>query len=146
VDLLRDLWAVFAALSATKLLSSTIVAKLSEMEGRPWAEFGRIGKPITTHQLAHLLKPFKVSPGSVRPDVPGDGTKGYKRESFTDLWERYLQTGTTAQPKDLPLSAIFKLAHLDPMCQFGIGQTPRKPPLVPLCRMESLRLRKSQNN
>ena len=76
VDLLRDLWAVFDALGANRLLSSTIVAKLVEMEGRPWAEFGRAGKPITTHQLARLLKPFKVFPGSVRPDVPGDGTKG----------------------------------------------------------------------
>ena len=100
VDLLRDLWAVFDALSANRLLSSTIVAKLAEMEGRPWAEFGRTGKPITTHQLARLLKPFKVSPGSVRPDVPGDGTKGYKRKSFLDLWERYFQVGTTAQPTE----------------------------------------------
>ena len=100
VDLLRDLWAVFDACGASRLLSSTIVAKLVEMEGRPWAEFGRTGKPITTHQLARLLKPFKVSPGSVRPDVPGDGTKGYKRKSFLDLWERYFQVGTSAQPNE----------------------------------------------
>ena len=100
VDLLRDLWVVFDACCASRLLSSTIVAKLVEMEGRPWAEFGRTGKPITTHQLARLLKPFKVSPGSVRPDVPGDGTKGYKRKSFLDLWERYFQVGTSAQPNE----------------------------------------------
>jgi hypothetical protein len=105
VELLCDLRGVFDALGADRLLSSTIVAKLAEMEGRPWAEFGRSGKPLTTHQLAWLLKPFKVSPGSVRPDVPGDGTKGYKRESLVDLWDRYFQVGTSAQPKETATSS-----------------------------------------
>jgi Protein of unknown function (DUF3631) len=98
VELLRDLQGVFDSLNADRLLSSTIVAHLVGMEGRPWAEFGRAGKPITPNQLARLLKPFKIHPASVRPDIEGDGTKGYKRDSFLELWDRYFQTGTTAQP------------------------------------------------
>jgi putative DNA primase/helicase len=100
IEALRDLQTVFETLKADRLLSSTIVAHLAAMEGRPWAEFGRTGKPITVNQLARLLKPFNIVPGSVRPDVPGDGTKGYKRESLHDLWKRYFQTGTRAQSKD----------------------------------------------
>jgi hypothetical protein len=44
VELLRDLRVVFDSLKADRLLSSTIVAHLVGMEGRPWAEFGKTGK------------------------------------------------------------------------------------------------------
>jgi hypothetical protein len=142
VELLCDLRGVFDALGADRLLSSTIVAKLAEMEGRPWAEFGRSSKPLTTHQLARLLKPFKVSPGSVRPDVPGDGTKGYKRESLVDLWDRYFQVGTSAQPKETATSSDIQTGTPNPMCQSGIGGNSRKLPLVPLCRILTRALEK----
>ena len=35
-------------------------------QGRPWAEYGKSGKPISKNQLAKRLKRFKIVPDSVR--------------------------------------------------------------------------------
>jgi hypothetical protein len=114
VEVLRDLQVVFDTLRADRLASEAIVAHLASMEGRPWAEFGRAGKPITKHQLAKLLKPFKIVPGTVRL-ADSTTAKGYKRESFFDLWGRYFQTVTPSQPPAIATSAIFKPSHPNPM-------------------------------
>src|SRR5262249_56400903 len=70
-----------------KMASADLVDHLAKIEGRPWAEW-KAGKPITQNALARLLKPFKVTPGTIRLD--SDHTpKGYKREDFEDAFERY---------------------------------------------------------
>ena len=54
------------------------------------AEFAR-GKPITPTQLARLLKPFDISPKTLRFGAEeGDTAKGYRRDWFEDAFERYL--------------------------------------------------------
>jgi hypothetical protein len=91
--LLADIKAVFDEHTDTgardRLFSEVLVDRLAAMEGRPWAEFGKARKPITKHQLAHMLKGFKVGPtGSVRT---GSRTaKGYYRHQFEEAWQRYL--------------------------------------------------------
>jgi hypothetical protein len=112
VEVLRDLRVAFDTLKADRLASEAIVAHLVGMEGRPWAEFGRAGKPITKHQLARLLKPFKVLPGTVKLK-DGDTAKGYKRESFVPLWERYFQTVTSSPPKDSATFGDFQSVTMD---------------------------------
>src|SRR5690606_20581979 len=68
--------------------SKEIVDHLGAMEDRPWPEWGRQQKPITTRQLARLLKPFGVEPRSIRTV---DGTpKGYLLADLTDAFSRYL--------------------------------------------------------
>jgi hypothetical protein len=65
-----------------------LIAKLNhEVEGEdaPWRE-QKDG--LTAHQLARLLRPFGIEPGTIR-DGKRTG-KGYRRESFLDAWERYL--------------------------------------------------------
>ena len=59
-----------------KLASAAIVAHLVAKEGEPWAEMGRVRKPLTPNGLARLLKPFGISPNTIRQH---DGTtpKGY---------------------------------------------------------------------
>ena len=39
---------------------------LNEMEDRPWPEYGRSRKPITTVQIARLLRRHAISPNSIR--------------------------------------------------------------------------------
>jgi putative DNA primase/helicase len=85
--LLADIRALFLGLSATRLPSADIVARLAEMEERPWPEW-KGGKPITTVQLAAALNPFGVRPVTVRQ---GQQTaKGYYRDAFEEAWARYL--------------------------------------------------------
>jgi putative DNA primase/helicase len=73
-----------------KRLSSVAICKsLHEMEERPWPEYGRAHKPISQAQLARLLRPFGITPGSVGLQ---DGTtpKGYDLKDFADAFSRYL--------------------------------------------------------
>jgi hypothetical protein len=88
VMLLADIKAMFADASIDRLASETICDKLSKMENRPWPEWQH-GKPITTRQMAKLLKPFKISPGSIRL-ADGKTPKGYHLGAFADAFSRYL--------------------------------------------------------
>ena len=88
--------------------SENLVAKLVAREDRPWAEFGRARKPITTIRLASLLRGYKIKPGTIRFG-PGDQdtAKGYKRSQFVDAFQRYLPTPiegeavTPSQPNEI---------------------------------------------
>jgi putative DNA primase/helicase len=79
------------------LFTEEIIAELANREDRPWPEW-KGGKPINARQLASLLKPFGISPNTVRR---GEKTaKGYSRQSFEDAFARYLLTEsvTASQP------------------------------------------------
>jgi len=46
------------------------------------------GKPLTTRELAKMLKPFGIKPKVIRI---GDATpRGFERAAFEDAWTRYL--------------------------------------------------------
>ena len=86
VMVLVDIKAIFDQRGDDCLPSSTICANLAEMEDRPWPEY-RKGKPITPRQLASLLAPFGMTPGTIRTET---GTpKGYSRAKFEDAFKRY---------------------------------------------------------
>jgi hypothetical protein len=82
------------------LSSEEICEALITIEGRPWAEFGKARKPISKNQLARLLNDFHVKPDNIRigTRVP----KGYLREQFEGVWQRYL-TPQTPQGVSEPL-------------------------------------------
>jgi len=87
VLLLGDLRELFEDRDVEQLASAEIVDELAKREDRPWPEW-RDGKPLTKRGLAKLLAPFHVRP---KPIWIGQKTRrGYERDSFTDLWERYL--------------------------------------------------------
>ena len=65
VMLLRDIRDIFERRGIDRLPSMEIVGDLVEMEHRPWPEW-KDGKPITARQIASLLKPFGISPASIR--------------------------------------------------------------------------------
>jgi Bifunctional DNA primase/polymerase, N-terminal/Protein of unknown function (DUF3631) len=71
-----------------KISSGDLCAALAGMESRPWAEFGRSGKPITPPRLARLLADFGIAPTTIRI---GDSTpKGYTLKAFESAFSCYL--------------------------------------------------------
>jgi hypothetical protein len=64
--LLADIQQIFENAGVDKLPSATLCNSLAEIEGRDWAEWRRTRKPISTHQLARLLRGFQVSPRPIR--------------------------------------------------------------------------------
>jgi hypothetical protein len=88
VALLADIRAAFAARPVDRLSSEELVAYLITLEDRPWPEY-RAGKPISKTQVAHLLAPLHISPGTIRlPD--GRTAKGYYQRVFDGEFARYL--------------------------------------------------------
>ncbi len=95
VMLLVDLHSIFQSVKRDKLSSDEIVKSLGDMEHRPWPEW-RHGRPITTRQLAQILKPFRVGPKTVR--LGANTPKGYERDQFVDAFARYCGAATAQQP------------------------------------------------
>lgn len=85
--LLSDLYEIFQGHDS--LWTTEILGALNDIETSPWGDWG--GKPLTSHGLARLLKPYSIRPDSVR--VAATVRKGYKRSDFTDAWTRYLGQG-----------------------------------------------------
>ena len=88
IMLLDDLRAIFAAKSIDRLTSAEIVTELAGMDDQPWSEWSR-DKPITAPQVARLLKPFAISPKTIRT-MSGPTSKGYHLDQFNDAFRRYL--------------------------------------------------------
>src|SRR5262245_11866531 len=95
--------------SASCCTSECMVEALAAIEGHPWAEFGRAGKSITKNQLARLLRPYKIKPGTIRTGSGAkDTAKGYKVAQFEDAFERYLfALNQTVTPSQANESAVF---------------------------------------
>jgi putative DNA primase/helicase len=85
--LLQDLKRLFDDEGVDRLQTDRILAKLHAMEERPWPEW-RQGKPLTARQLSKLLKPFGISPRTIR--LEGDVTaKGYYLKDLKGAFARY---------------------------------------------------------
>ena len=84
IELLHDIYTVFAAEAATFISSTELVSKLAALDSRPWGDW-RKGKAITTRAVAVRLKAFGIVP---RPNMQGT-TRGYDRDRFEDVWARY---------------------------------------------------------
>jgi hypothetical protein len=92
--LLADIREVFK--DRDELSSADLVADLVAMADRPWPECNH-GKALTQNLLARWLKPYGIRSkdvGSKHARV-----KGYARESFEDVFNRYLPGLATAHPR-----------------------------------------------
>jgi hypothetical protein len=106
VLLLSDLRDLFTERKPDRLASADIVKALGEMDERPWPAFGKHEKPITTRQLASLLKPFGIIPGTKRD---GHETfKGYVLKQFSDAFSRYLPGSDPSQRYNLSQEPVSK--------------------------------------
>jgi hypothetical protein len=88
VRLLADLRQVFAAADAEALYTSTLLEALHRLEDAPWADW--YGRPLTTRDLARLLRPYQVESKNVREHGTGAPRKGYVRADLQDAWARYV--------------------------------------------------------
>jgi Protein of unknown function (DUF3631) len=87
--LLADIRAALDGKATDRLASADLCEALAAMEGHPWPEYGRTGKPITPNQLAKLLRPFGIVTNlTIR--LGSKTAKGYSRHQFEELWVRYL--------------------------------------------------------
>ena len=94
--LLADIKAIFDDNGTDRLSSEQICEALVTMEGHPWAEFGKAGKPITKNKLAYRLDRFGIRSATKRI---GDQTaKGYYRHQFVETWSRYLTVDPPSEP------------------------------------------------
>ena len=93
--LLIDIKKIFTDANADKIHSSELVAKLIELEDRPWGEY-KHGKPITTNTLARLLNSFGIKSKQIRLE---HNKHGYYLADFDDTFSRYtpFQNATTLQ-------------------------------------------------
>lgn len=81
VDLLHDIAEVFDGLPFLK--SRDLLAKLRELDDRPWADW-KDGRPISARTVAGRLKAFGIVPLKNEHD-----DRGYFRDRFEDAWARY---------------------------------------------------------
>jgi hypothetical protein len=100
VKVLADIHAAFRARDTDRIASEDLVGYLTGLDERPWPEY-RNGKPITKAQIARLLKPLRISSGTIRLNDERTA-KGYYRAAFEDAFTRYIpgfQKVTTSQAK-----------------------------------------------
>ncbi len=81
-----------------RISSAELVSQLIAIEGRPWAEWGRSGKPMTQNALARMLDKFGIYPGTIRL-LTGSTPKGYYREAFEEAFSVYLPSQTATPPQ-----------------------------------------------
>ena len=99
--LLTDIRDIFEKQVAERVFSRDLVEFLNLLTESPWSDWSR-GKGLSTNGLSRLLKPFGVTPKTLRID--GDLAKGYGLESFKDVFKRYIpgnSSVTTEQPYDI---------------------------------------------
>jgi hypothetical protein len=103
VRLLGDLREVFGDNDA--LYTTTILDRLHKLEDAPWADW--YGRPLSTRELAKLLRPYQVRSKSVREHGTGASLKGYARVDLHDAWQRYVPPAphATHPPQDRGFAA-----------------------------------------
>ena len=71
---------------------------LKEIDGRPWAEFGRTGKAITQNKVAWLLKPLGITTENI--PIGERRPKGYRLQVFEEAFARYLGADMRANRRE----------------------------------------------
>jgi hypothetical protein len=123
VELLRAVKAAFDAREKSegpitlankdRISSAGLVAELIADQTAPWATYNK-GKPISQRQVAGLLKPYGIKPGTVRfDDGTRDGTtlKGYLLQSFVDAFGRFYTPSSSQDPNSSVTAVTSLISH-----------------------------------
>ena len=115
---LGDIHAWFNAHHADRVSSADLLAHLTKIEGRPWAESSN-GRPFGASQLGKLLRTFSIKPGTIRLGSTST-PKGYMRADFEDAWARYL-------PAPAPPTAATAATLPESFTNMVVDEPPRRP-------------------
>jgi putative DNA primase/helicase len=74
----------------TELFTKEILKALHDRDDRPWSEYGKDRKPITSPQLGKLLRDLGVKKIGLTVRRGEETSKGYKREWLEEAFTRYL--------------------------------------------------------
>lgn len=96
VMLLADIQRVFAEKKTDRISSTDLVSALADLPDRPWGAWAK-GKPISTARVARLLRPFGITPSTVR--IGEKTPNGYQLSQFEDAFDRYLPNPPHPAPK-----------------------------------------------
>ncbi len=88
VQLLVDIHAIFQNVFEDRITTKDLLARLHELEDRPWNDYRR-GKPMIARQLGVMLRSFKIVASS-RRFADGNNAKGYLKSAFGEAFSRYL--------------------------------------------------------
>jgi len=91
--LLADIRAVYDTLRTDRMHTADLIRELAKVEESPWRgwwwdDYGAAPKADAASALAKNLRGYGVRPEQVR--IGTTSKKGYKREQFEDVWNRYL--------------------------------------------------------
>jgi putative DNA primase/helicase len=112
VVLLGDIRDVFAEKKLDRLASAELARALEPIEGRPWGEW-KNGKPLSSHALARLLKPFGIAPARI-----DNQTRGWRRDQFDEAFARYLPPAATVKVSQM---AGFRASQRDEQTSLEFG-------------------------
>jgi putative DNA primase/helicase len=110
--LLADIRRVFDAEGKDRFACAELAAKLASLatsheDAGPWIAFGKTSKPITQRQIGKLLSEFSIYARTIRVDE-NTTPKGYLREQFEDVFERYVPPRPPFQTATSPQTSVFK--------------------------------------
>lgn len=88
-ELLRDIREVFSSKKVERISSINLLEALTTDDLASWRTYNR-GTPMTARQLANRLRPYGISPDSVRVKGAPGNPKGYKLEDFEEAFLRYI--------------------------------------------------------
>ena len=88
LHLLFDIRLAFLVIKDTKISTSNLLLFLNGIRDRPWSTWHH-GGPMTPIDLARILRPFGISPTTIR-SKPNLIYKGYHAGDFKSLWQCHL--------------------------------------------------------
>jgi putative DNA primase/helicase len=88
VELLSDIDEIFEMKKVDRISTADLISALVEDLEKPWATYNR-GLQVTPRHLSKLLAGYGITSNTIRIGI---GTcKGFKRDQFTDVFNRYLR-------------------------------------------------------
>jgi putative DNA primase/helicase len=87
-ELLADIKVVFMKKKTSAISTAELITALCRDEEKCWGTYNR-GNPIGARQVARILNLYGIASKTIRIS-PGRTAKGYRAESFTEAFKRYL--------------------------------------------------------